>query len=196
MNLWGNVKVPSYKALPGSRSAGGDWVQVPPLSNISSYTSLFGIPSSGIVNGNTSFLLQSTHLDFDCNNITTGDIVWDVSIWPSIPFTDGLLSGNGPYVSSHNLSETANYAIGYKGVDLTSFEPFHNQSTLPSTDSLPANMTTGVYSAGTLLLQHRSDRETFTNIFCTPPQIYVESNITCIKSKSNSTCQVTAQRLS
>ncbi|KAK3167188.1 hypothetical protein OEA41_010314 [Lepraria neglecta] len=196
MDLWGNVKVPSYKALPWSSGAGGDWVQFPPLSDISSYTSLFGIPTSGIVNGNTSFLLQSTYLDLDCNNITSGEIVWDISIWPSMPYTDGLLSSDGPYVSSHNLSETADYSIGYKGIDLTPFKPFHNQSTLPSPDSLPANMTTGVYPAGTLLLQHWSNRETFTNIFCTPSQIYVESNITCIKSKSNSTCQVTAQRLS
>ena len=187
MDLWGNVKVPSYKAFPGSSGAGGDWVQVLPLSDISSYTSLW-----------YSYVWdrKRQYLDLDCNNITSGDIVWDVSIWPSMPYTDGPLSSDGPYVSSHNLSSTADYAIGYKGIDLTSFEPFHNQSTLPSPDSLPANITTGVYPAGTLLLQHWPDRETFIDIFCTPSQIYVESNIRCIKSQSNSTCQVTAQRLS
>ncbi|KAL3473811.1 hypothetical protein BJX99DRAFT_260927 [Aspergillus californicus] len=75
MDVWGNVKIPSFRAIPGSQNATG-WVYVPNDTSAVEYSSLIGVPIMGLSKqgGNVTFPLISTYFDFildDSSKITT-----------------------------------------------------------------------------------------------------------------------------
>lgn len=68
MDLWGNVKIPylsSYQSHPVS-----EWTDVPSWPT-AQYSSLIGVPISGVENGNSSFLAESSYIEIQCSNIST-----------------------------------------------------------------------------------------------------------------------------
>ena len=68
MDLWGNIKIPF---LPVADRTGGEW-RVPndDDADLERYSSLIGIPSGNISEGNTTFSIQSSYIELDCLNIT------------------------------------------------------------------------------------------------------------------------------
>jgi hypothetical protein len=70
-DLWGNVKIPSLRALDLSKSDSNGWINIP--SNISTpetYSSLVGLPIVGLpLNATSNFTLDSTYISVECGNV-------------------------------------------------------------------------------------------------------------------------------
>ncbi len=104
MDLWGNVKIPFHSSVvaSGIPADSEGWVQVSSMNATENgnlvWSSLFGIPVTGINFGNTTFNIESTHMELTCTNKT----------FESLEGPDGLdgprinttyVSTNGPYKS-------------------------------------------------------------------------------------------------
>lgn len=94
MDQWGNVKIPY---LPFRRDSTAkdtsEWLELDPSPSVERFSSLAGIPIAGIPHGNTSFSIDSTYIELDCDEVELGtsggpeetgvelikDITWD---WP------------------------------------------------------------------------------------------------------------------
>jgi hypothetical protein len=190
MDLWGNVKIPLFSSLSGSQNSDG-WVQVPQDANNTTYASLFGIPISRLPAGNTSFSLESSYLELSCE-IITSNVVRD-----GAKFTNpGLISRKGPFISAQNITNLTPWAIGYLGTDVTALLPPKFFGTTVSLDALPDDVASMKFASGLLLYQDFEGGHNVTDIYCTPSQAYVESNITCFQIGSGQSCAVTTQRLS
>jgi hypothetical protein len=191
-DLWGNVKIPYFSSLSNITQDSDGWIQVPQNTNTTIYSSLFGIPISGLPTGNTSFNLESTYLELTCPNITS-------NITRNGPqfFNSDMISTTGSFKSAHNVTSRTPWAIGYLGSDLTPLLPLEFFGPSPKClDCLPDNVRSMTFFPGLLLYQDLEGAENVTSIYCSPSQIYVESTINCIKTKTGQSCAVTAQRLS
>ncbi|KAI9739348.1 MAG: hypothetical protein M1834_007561 [Cirrosporium novae-zelandiae] len=171
-DIWGNVKIPFYSNLSSSGEKQG-WRNVS-QSNSIQYSSLFGIPLSGIPEGNSSFTLESTYLELNCTKIN--------SLPLGGPFT---IRPEGPYVSYRNVTYDYPWAIGYKGSYLPEKYKY-----------LPSNISNSAFDAGSLLYLDMTGYNNDTYVYCTPSQAYVESRINCTKATGSKNCSVIEQRLS
>ncbi|KAG0649050.1 hypothetical protein D0Z07_4744 [Hyphodiscus hymeniophilus] len=155
------------------------------------YSSLFGIPVSGLPIGNISFSLESTYLELDCQNITS-NITRDGAEF----FNPGLISSSGPFKSAQNITNSTPWAVGYLGTDVTGLLPSQPFGSRKCPDCLPNNVRGTTFFPGLLLYQDFEGAQNVTSIYCAPSQAYVESTITCNKTETSQKCTVTAQRLS
>ncbi|CAH0043613.1 unnamed protein product [Clonostachys solani] len=69
MDLWGNVKIP--RLSPGNTD---EWQDVTAESTIV-YSSLLGIPVANISTGNTTFNVESSYIDLECDQVE----IWETS---------------------------------------------------------------------------------------------------------------------
>ncbi|KAG9233550.1 hypothetical protein BJ875DRAFT_543673 [Amylocarpus encephaloides] len=194
MDLWGNVKIPY---LANIRDAGAQmdkdgWVQVP--TNVTPiYSSIFGLPIAGLLNGNTTFNVESSYTELSCGNM---------SVAPQIPppgSKTNLISDAGPFMSFANVTLSDPWALGYQGPDVAAFQkgsdgPYMRPKSCP--DCLSSDFFTRQVDSGALLFQEFSGFDNTTSVVCTPSQQYIESTIFCIKTPALLTCRTTAQRLS
>lgn len=68
MDLWGNVKIPTWSSVQNSTSTGDGWKIVGNLGNSNvSYASLIGIPVANVGGGNSTFRLRARQFDITCN---------------------------------------------------------------------------------------------------------------------------------
>jgi hypothetical protein len=187
LDLWGNVKIPIFSSLSNISQDGNGWKKLPP-SFTPIYSSLFGIPLSGLQTGSTTFNVESSYMELRCTNRTS-----QLARSNDTFFDPGLIGGS--YQSAQSVTSETAWVIGYQGDDLGSLLP---NSSYQSIDSLPPNTTSQTFLPGALLYQDFSGANNVTSMFCTPSQVYVESTVACIKSSSVSSalCSVTAQRLS
>lgn len=66
MDLWGNVKLPSYRSVENSTS--GEWKTLPMNTEDVIYASLIGIPVAGLhQSGSSNFTLKARQWDISCN---------------------------------------------------------------------------------------------------------------------------------
>ncbi|KAI4729108.1 hypothetical protein E4T49_03119 [Aureobasidium sp. EXF-10728] len=82
-DVWGNLKIPNWKTVsmvdPSDRDG---WRNVPPISSPDDYTSLAGLPISGLMQqaGTVqSFELQNSYMELDCPlslNVSKNDGAW------------------------------------------------------------------------------------------------------------------------
>lgn len=70
-DLWGNVKIPYFSRLSDIPEDSAGWRQIPQNTSTTVYSSLFGVPVSGLPTGNSSFNVESTYLELTCQNITS-----------------------------------------------------------------------------------------------------------------------------
>ena len=191
MDLWGNPKIPLLSSSATPDSSG--WIQLSQTNSTPVYSSLFGFPLSGIGLGNTTISVESTYLEFTCDNIST------TSQSPTIaePIRTDLISANGPFLSSENVSATAPWAIGYRGSDIAAdngngTSPHIYSQSCP--DCLPPSYMNRSFDSGTFLYQEFDGLNNVTSVYCTPSQAYVESQVLCVKTLSSQMCEVIAQR--
>jgi hypothetical protein len=190
IDLWGNVKIPYFSSLGDVPEDNNGWRQIPSSNFSPIYSSLFGIPTNGAAAGNTTFNIQSTYMELECDNRTSditrgpyGDFSWDF-------YDPGLISTNGPFVAAQNVTFRTPWAVGYVGENATSLLP---NASIASLDSLPSN---AAALPGLLLYQDFTGAENVTSIYCVPSQVYVESAVSCDKTSTLNDCAVSAQRLS
>lgn len=228
VDIWGNIRIPYQSHLFGATDQDG-WVSVkangttPPT-----YSSMFGIPTTAdFPEGNTSFYLESSYLELDCNQrntttfsrFNTSRNSWRVEVKDP----EQLLTTKGPYQISRNLSsyqQTTDksfnnlpadqrdrsgdygnlWAVGYRGFDPSdllskpSSEHF-NTTYATAPDAISSIHFDKNFASGTFLFQDRTGYKNLTNIFCTPSQQYVESQVSCIRHRNDTrTCSVVKQR--
>jgi len=213
MDLWGNVKIPFYSSIFNSSTIVDEdgWVNIPDTFT-PVHSALLGIPLSGIDLGNTTVTIESSYMQLNCTNQTTinsnralpnetGVASDELDSANNSRIISTLISPNGPFLSSRNVTFGTSWAIGYQGSDIAVFNESTSNSTLPWTypkscpDCLDERFTASS-DPGTLLYQEFDGLENATNVFCTPFQVYIESSITCEKTPDTKICKVTAQRLS
>jgi len=211
MDLWGNVKIPFYSSILNSSTAVGEdgWRTIPD-SYTPVYSALLGIPLSGIQHGNTTVTIESSYMQLNCTEQTFINSNRTTPVGAAVEENEKddsgnmriistLISPDGPFLSSKNVSFGTSWAVGYQGPDIAAFNKSNGESNLAWTypkscpDCLNNNFTLTT-DPGTLLYQEFDGLENATNVFCTPSQIYVESSITCEKTDDTQTCKVTAQR--
>jgi hypothetical protein len=190
VDLWGNIKIPYFSSLANVTEDANGWKQIPQTNYTPSYSSIFGIPISGIPAGNATFNVQSTYVDLTCSN-RTSNRTRSLNYFQN----PGLISTNGPFVSAQNVTFQTLWTIGYLGDNVTSLT---NNITVQSLDSLESQTESETFLPGLMLYQDFTGSQNVTSIYCVPSQTYVESMITCNQSSITSTqsCAVTAQRLS
>lgn len=189
-DLWGNLKIPYFSTLSDVAEDSNGWKQVPETNFNPSYSSIFGIPMSGVPAGNTTFNIQSTYVELSCSNRTSAR-TRDLNSFSN----PGLISTNGPFVSAQNVTYQTLWTMGYLGDNVTSLT---NNITIQSLDSLSNQTESEIFLPGLLLYQDFTGFQNVTSIYCVPTQQYIESEITCTQSSISATqaCGVTAQRLS
>lgn len=192
MDLWGNVKIPLLSSLisQGGVQGSDGWIHAPSNDSVT-YSSLFGLPLSGIEEGNTTLTVETSYMEFACTNMTVGPL------FDSSNNTVGLqISPTGPFIGT-TWSTDLPWQIGYQGPDISTIalqsEPsFVSPSFCP--DCLPASDLNATVSPGTILYQEFDGAEKITSFYCTPTQVYVESAVSCNNDARGQVCQVTAQR--
>jgi len=112
MDLWGNVKIPYLSRLTSSADEFG-WQDVPLDLTLGKYSSLIGIPASGLSEStNTSYTLETNYFDLDCYNVFNGTL---------ISLTAGVINLNvsnngtdyGDTRSTYNFGIDGTLALGY-----------------------------------------------------------------------------------
>ncbi|KAG9245138.1 hypothetical protein BJ878DRAFT_502883 [Calycina marina] len=207
MDLWGNVKIPCQSSLliPGASTNSDEWIQIAEDAS-PTYSSLLGVPLSGILPGNTTVNIESSYIRLNC----TSQTLINSNISPDIPATiskdnprllSTLISPAGPFLGAENVTFETSWIVGYQGPDLSAFNSSIYKSSLPWSvpQSCPDCLAVDIYAdvdPGTLLYQEFDGLENATNVFCTPSTVYVESAVTCENIDGSQTCKVTAQRLS
>ncbi|KAF4637462.1 hypothetical protein G7Y89_g626 [Cudoniella acicularis] len=197
MDSWGNVKIPRISSVLASGvqpDAESGWAQIPTSNFTPTYSSLFGIPVSGLGIGSTIFNLESTYLELTCGNMTLTPVSGNGSKSQNI-------SIDGPFVSFANVDIGANFAIGYKGPDVLaiSADAANGASYLAPkfcSDCIQANLGNRTIDPGIILFEEYDGLDNITGISCSANQQYVESSISCTKTSNSQSCQVTAQRFS
>ncbi|TVY65524.1 hypothetical protein LSUE1_G008057 [Lachnellula suecica] len=194
MDTWGNVKIPFYSSVVGSGATtdAEGWTQISSNST-PTYSSLFGLPLSGILIGNTTLTVESTYTEFACGNIN----VTSQTLPNGTFFKTDMISPSGPFVSFEDVPMNAAWAIGYQGPDVgahreSDTSPYVYPKSCP--DCLPSDYTTGNFDPGTLVYQEYDGQDNITSVFCMPSQQYIESEIRCERDSESQTCEVTAQR--
>jgi hypothetical protein len=195
MDLWGNPKIPFYSSLLSSNATPDDsgWIQISDISSSPVYSSLFGLPLSGIGLGNTTIAVETAYLSLTCDSINTTT----QSSTIAQPIRSNLISPNGPFLAFANVSATAPWAIGYSGSDVAADDgngtlPFLYSQSCP--DCLPPSYVNRSFNSGTFLYQEYDGLNNITSVYCTPSQAYVESQILCVKTSNSQVCEVVAQR--
>lgn len=195
MDLWTNAKIPYYSNLLSSDATPDSlgWIQVAQTNSAPVYSSLFGIPLSGIGLGNTTVSVESTYLELTCDTINTTSQSPDIAQ----PIRSDLISADGPFLAFENISAVAPWAIGYSGSDLAADDgdgtsPYIYSRSCP--DCLPPSYINRSFDSGTFLYQEFDGLNNITSVYCTPSQAYVESRILCVKTPTSQVCEVVAQR--
>lgn len=78
VDLWGNVKVPDLSRLPRNVSANSlGWLNLSSNSGTITYSSLLGIPVSGLVEGgNTTFTMWTSYITLSCDSADIANASW------------------------------------------------------------------------------------------------------------------------
>ncbi|KAL2063472.1 hypothetical protein VTL71DRAFT_5277 [Oculimacula yallundae] len=195
MDIWGNVKLPFYSSLANAPKDDDGWIKVAGANGSLVYSSLFGIPISGLEFGNTTLSVESSYIELSCSNMTTSPILQT----PTQLIKNDLISTAGPFVSFENASDYTSWTIGYKGEDVIAFADSESATySYPQfcPDCLPADLASVSFPPGTIAFQEFAGFDTATSIFCEPSQVYVESSIFCDRNSGSQNCEVIAQRQS
>jgi hypothetical protein len=197
MDIWGNVKIPYFSSISSSgepRDKDG-WVQTSDNNGTLVYSSIFGIPMTGIGFGNTTLTAESSYIQLDCFNTTTMPIPNATDGTPD--FTGFLISTDGPFLSYQNVTESQPFAVGWQGQDVSQIgdddsSGFVYPQACP--DCLDQSLANVSFTNGTLVYQEFESVDHVTTVLCTPSQQYVENQIFCSKDSVSQQCQVIAQR--
>ncbi|KUJ24376.1 uncharacterized protein LY89DRAFT_727406 [Mollisia scopiformis] len=199
MDIWGNVKIPYFSSISsdGEPRDSDGWVQTSANNGTLVYSSIFGIPMTGIGFGNTTLMMESTYMQLTCDNTTTFPIPNATDGTPD--FKGFLISQTGPFFSYQNVSDSVPFAIGWQGQDVAQLgtnDPSGFVYPQFCPDCLAPSLTNASFTNGTLVFQEFDGVDNVTSVYCTPSQQYMENQIFCTKDGVTQQCQVTAQRLS
>jgi hypothetical protein len=233
LDLWGNVKVPfmsSYRDVMNDT-----WTDVPPRyspqdngvdfnnGSVMAFSSLIGLPITGLQEGNSSFLLESNYLELDCSHPQVG--AFDLNSTELLEIGNCHNSSSCPATfengTFHGLGKLDSDTSRTWGVGLDNFiHPFWaNGSWFRNTSSHlniseaveKSNLTTffdrdlgslsiftnqpGIVANPTNLYFEAINETIFFSTTCAVNQVYVESRVNCSMSiGSKQNCSVVAQR--
>lgn len=195
-DLWGNVKIPLLSSLSDLPQDENGWRSVPQRNASLIYSSLFGIPISGLRVGNSTFNIESTYLELSCANRSSmlTRTYAPNSTDGGIFYSPGLISTLGPFRSGVNTTSDTNWALGYLGPDIESQLPSPSDAADQCLDCLPTNIQTQSTLPGIFIYQDFEGIHNVTSIYCTPSQAYIESTVLCIQTSTAQSCAVIAQR--
>ncbi|KAH8599522.1 hypothetical protein B0O99DRAFT_328504 [Bisporella sp. PMI_857] len=182
-DLWGNAKVPLLSSLSNFTSEDSEgWLPV--NEGNFQYSSLFGIPIFLPDVNITTLPLKSSYIQLFCHDLTS-----NVTRKGNTFSNPGLLSPSGPFFTTSTVTATTSWALGYLGLDTTSLlSP--SQNSTPSLDAIADKIQRSKSYNGLLLYEDFTGLQNVTSIYCTPAQVYVESEVSCLNSK----CRVTKIR--
>jgi hypothetical protein len=197
-DVWGNLKIPNWKTVNMiAPSAVDGWRDVPPVSSPDDYTSLAGLPISGLVKKagtSQAFDLQHSYMELDCPlllNVSKNDGAWIEDL--------GLVwsASNGSSALHNKLSGTqTSFFLDTNtptNVDRQTTLFYDQNSTTRSMTSLqyPRNI---LYGSMYEVPNSTDSRGVFALALrnCTVQQRYIEARARCTEDS----CAVTALRLS
>ncbi|KAF4629947.1 hypothetical protein G7Y89_g8190 [Cudoniella acicularis] len=219
-DLWTNVKIPYLSSLQQVND-GSTWVTISPNDTVI-YSSLVGIPISGLGTGETEFSMESSYMELDCGDINSTQPVELQDFAPGFDkYATPFSSSNGTYRGSNtnvtvtaNSTTTATWSIGLDNFISPKFSSSlstgstsktcqsGNQGYLASPCYL-RNLSESQVLPGTLLFQSEPtvSEESASLVVqaasCPIQQVYVQSKIVCNQEPSASRrCRVVAQRQS
>ncbi|KAL4935947.1 hypothetical protein BDV06DRAFT_228336 [Aspergillus oleicola] len=209
LDLWGNVKIP-YLVSYGEPNESG-WQDVATTQHLE-YSALAGVPITNISTGNTTFSLESSYIQFDCENVTVHAMTFEEDGQPIFPVETELNSSalcfsgpgypgcgvvpNGTWQGYQldNFTDEVGYASFNLALD-TFIDPlWSNFSLHPDTPisalerpDLFTNETGIAAPAATLLFQARlrvdaNTAPTLLSTTCAVTQQYVESRVRCSRT--------------
>ncbi|ETI24681.1 hypothetical protein G647_04050 [Cladophialophora carrionii CBS 160.54] len=182
-DLFGNVKIPWL--VEGAENDADGWVALS-QSNLTegSFSSLVGVPIALLANQNSSFVIETTYMNLDCNkprNETEVNINLN-----STTIVNGTFSGPNTTVDSADFAIYPSWQVAMNQfVSDDYFYGYPEQLVNVSDASIPQ---------ATFLFQTRGPWVTR----CAINQIYVESNVSCqsVTDSQLPFCSVQAQRRS
>ncbi|KAH8678679.1 hypothetical protein BGZ60DRAFT_248614 [Tricladium varicosporioides] len=220
-DLWTNVRIPYLSSL---QTVGGDtWATISPNDTFA-YSSLAGIPITGLRDGNTSFSIESSYMELHCENITSSQPL------DLLPFDRDVDANSTPYsmengtyhgTNANATLPTSNSTTATWSLGLDMFISSKFNSSLSTNSSLKTchsgstgflaspcylhNISESQAFQGTLLFQSLPVPPTETvepplailahTAKCPVQQVYVQSKISCTQQPNLPTeCRVTAQR--
>ncbi|EXJ91843.1 hypothetical protein A1O3_00393 [Capronia epimyces CBS 606.96] len=182
MDMWGNVRIPWL--MDSASKDGNGWASLTKAHLAEgSYSSLVGIPLASLANRNSSFVLETTYVNLDCDKPKNETLV-------NIGFN--VTSGNGTFLGP-NTTTSYNNGI-YPSWQVAMDQFVNNNLYFYGYPEKLVNASDANLPQATFLFQDPSPWVAR----CKINQIYVESNVTCV-SASDSTvlvCSVMEQRKS
>jgi hypothetical protein len=191
LDLWGNVKIPFLSQV--GQPKGDEWLTVPSSdTTAATYSSLIGMPITGLGLGNATFLLESTYMALNCTQPAASQ---PVSIDYNVTWANGTFRGPNITVEAifapewqlalDQFVDHIYYSGGYPGQFINDTDITANQGTL------------FFQSPGSVLATPPTNGNGgYVISYCKINQEYVESNVTCEVTKALQNCSVTAQRRS
>jgi hypothetical protein len=183
MDLFGNVKVP-WLVEDAEKDANG-WVALS-QSNLTegSFSSLVGVPIASLANRNSSFVIETTYMNLDCNRPKNETEV-NINV-NATTIVNGTFSGPNTTVDSADFAIYPSWQVGMNQfVSDDYFYGYPEQLVNVSDANIPQ---------ATFLFQTRGPWVAR----CAINQIYVESNVSCqsVVDSQLPFCSVQAQRRS
>ncbi|KAG9587761.1 hypothetical protein KCU77_g9021, partial [Aureobasidium melanogenum] len=197
-DVWGNMKVPNWSTVSMVESSNQDgWRTVPPVSSPDNFTSLAGLPISGLINKAgiiQSFDFQNSYMELDCPlllNVSKNDGSWIDDL--------GLVwsASNGSSALHNKLSGTqTSFFLDTNtplNVDRQTTLFYDQKSTTSSMESLQFSRNI-LYGSMYEVPNSTDPRGVFALALrnCTVKQRYIEARCRC----TNDGCAVVAPRLS
>ncbi|THZ74212.1 hypothetical protein D6C84_09459 [Aureobasidium pullulans] len=195
-DVWGNVKVPNWKTVSTVEASNdGGWRTVPPLSSPDNYTSLAGLPISGIIKRTGTYQeseFQDAYMQLDCPllfNVSKNDGAW-------VDYLGIVWSASNGSSALHNKAsgtQTSFFLDTNTPIDTDRQTTlFYDQnSTTLATESLqqPRNI---LYGSMYEVANSTDPRGVFALALrnCTVQQRYIEARARCTEDN----CTVTALR--
>ncbi|KAH6676368.1 hypothetical protein B0J14DRAFT_651790 [Halenospora varia] len=221
MDLWTNVRIPYLSSLQAVE--GDTWAIISPNDTFA-YSSLAGIPVTGLQDGNTNFSVESSYMELHCENITSSQLL------DLLPFDRDIDANSTPYsmengtyhgTNANTTLPTSNSTTATWSIGLDMFVSSKFNSSLSTNSSLKTchSGNTG-FLASPCYLRNISESQAFQGTLffqslpvppaetvepplailahaakCPIQQVYVQSKISCTQQPNTpKDCRVTAQR--
>lgn len=184
MDLWGNVKIPWLRDDLAKDDDG--WTDVTEYDlDEGSYSSLVGIPIANLANLNSSFVIETTYMNLDCENPKDEPPV-DIGI---VNITS--MGNNGTFLGPDTNVSDGSFGI-FPGW-MVAMDQFVSTNYFYGYPQQLENFTSDEVRQATFLFQTRNATSR-----CKIDQAYVESNVSCVAQNTVSVpgCAVKAQRRS